>query len=415
MAILGNMNIDTMRKIDYWVGVPICFFLSIIHNIGRLFRGKIKLENPRKFLFMEISEMGSTIIAYSAMSYIKKKYPNAQFYFLIFKRNKESIDILKIIPPENVMIIRDNSFLELTKDTLAAVWRLRREKIDVAFDLELFSRFSAILNYLIGSKARVGFHNFTAEGLYRGNLQTHDVMYNVYYHMSQNFMALVKALEGTDEIPLLKQAIDKKDIKVPKLISEKKEIDAIIKRLQSLNPEINEKKKIILLNPGASKLLPLREWPLQYYKELAKKLLEDKNTFVVITGLMGDKGYAQEICEFTGSNRCLDFTGMTRTLRELIDLYNASDVLVTNDSGPAHFSALSDIRTIVFYGPETPVLYSPLGNNYTALYSGFACSPCVSAYNHRKSPCTNNRCLQVIKPETVLELVKTHFNARGVK
>ncbi len=403
-----------MRKIDYWVGIPVCFFLSIIHNIGKLFRGKTRVKSPRKFLFMEISEMGSTIIAYSAMYYIKKKYLGAQLYFLLFKRNKESIDILKIVPQENVITIRDSSFPALTIDTLAAIWKLRRERIDVSFDLELFSRYSAIINYLIGAKARVGFHNFTAEGLYRGNLQTHDVMYNAYYHMSQNFMALAKALEGPDEIPFLKQAIDKKEVKVPKIISEKRDREAIIKKIQTLNPAINEKKRIILLNPGASKLLPLREWPLQYYKELTKNLLEDKNNFVVITGLIGDKAYAQEICKFAG-DKCLDFTGMTKTLRELIDLYNTADVLVTNDSGPAHFSALSDIRTIVFYGPETPVLYAPLGSNYTALYSGFACSPCVSAYNHRKSPCTNNLCLQVIKPEVVLKLIKDHFNARGDK
>ena len=397
-----------MRRIDYWVGIPITFFLSIFHTVGKLF-GRKHIKQPRKFLFIEISEMGSTILAYSSISYIKKKYPGAQLYFLIFKKNRESIDMLKIVPSENVITIRDKSFYAFAVDTLKAVWRMRREKLDVSFDLELFSRFSTIMNYLSGAKTRVGFHNFTAEGLYRGSLQTHDVMYNVYYHMSQNFMALVKSLEGPDEIPRLKMAIDKKEIKVPKIISDQKEKDAIMKRLQSLNAAISKEKRIILLNPGASKLLPLREWPLQYYKEVAQKLVADKSTFVVITGLKGDKEYAQAICSHAKSERCIDFTGMTHSLRELVDLYNISDMLITNDSGPAHFSALTDIRTIVFYGPETPLLYGPLGNNYTALYSNFACSPCVSAYNHRKSPCTNNRCLQAITPETVLSLVKAHF------
>lgn len=400
-----------MRRVDYWIGIPITFLLSILHAIGKLF-GRRQALQPRKFMFIEISEMGSTILAYSSMSYIKKKYPGAQLYFLIFKKNRESIDMLKIVPPENVITISDKSFFAFTADTLKAVWRMRRERLDVSFDLELFSRFSTIMNYLSGAKTRVGFHNFTAEGLYRGSLQTHDVMYNAYYHMSQNFMALVKALEGPHEIPMLKMAIDKKDIKVPKIISEQREKDAIMKRLQSLNPAISKEKRIILLNPGASKLLPLREWPLHYYKEVAQKLVADKNTFVVVTGLKGDKEYAQAICSYAKNERCIDFTGMTYSLRELVDLYNISDMLITNDSGPAHFSALTNIRTIVFYGPETPALYGPLGNNYTALYSNFACSPCVSAYNHRKSPCTNNRCLQVITPETVLTLVKAHF-ARG--
>jgi len=401
-----HMNIDAIRKIDYWIGIPICFFLSIINNFSKLFRNKKNMDNQKKFLFIQLSEMGSTVIAYSAMEYIKKKYQKAQLYFLIFKRNKEGIDILNIINPKNVITIRDTSFIELTIDTLFAIWRLRCERIDVSFDLELFSRYSAILNYLIGAKTRVGFYKFAAEGLYRGNLQTHNVTYNNYYHMSQNFMALVKALEGPDEIPLLKQTIDK--IKVPKIISKKSDKELMWKRLRLLKPSINKKNRIILLNPGTSKLLPLRKWPISYYAKLAKNLLMDKDTNIIVTGLIEDKIYADYIRNFTG-DRCIDFTGKTKTLKELIDLYNVADILITNDSGPAHFSALTPIKTIVFYGPETPVLYSPLGNNYTTLYSKFACSPCVSAYNHRKSPCTNNRCLQAIKPEAVIKLVQNNF------
>jgi ADP-heptose:LPS heptosyltransferase len=76
--------------------------------------------------------------------------------------------------------------------------------------------------------------------------------------------------------------------------------------------------------------------------------------------------------------------------------------MLTNDSGPGHFSAVTDLRTFVIFGPETPRLYGSLGNS-TPIYAGLACSPCVSAANHRKTPCTDNVCLQVIKPEVVLE------------
>ena len=79
--------------------------------------------------------------------------------------------------------------------------------------------------------------------------------------------------------------------------------------------------------------------------------------------------------------------------------------MLTNDSGPGHFSAVTELRTFVLFGPETPLLYGSLGNS-TPIYAGLACSPCVSAANHRKTPCTDNVCLQVITAEAVLRQLR---------
>jgi len=89
-----------------------------------------------------------------------------------------------------------------------------------------------------------------------------------------------------------------------------------------------------------------------------------------------------------------------------MDLYKISDVLITNDSGPAHFSAMTDIQTFVFFGPETPLLYGPLGKNCYVFYSNYSCSPCVSVFNHRQSPCQDNKCLKSISVQEVYEKVR---------
>ena len=80
--------------------------------------------------------------------------------------------------------------------------------------------------------------------------------------------------------------------------------------------------------------------------------------------------------------------------------------MVTNDSGPGHFSAITTLKTFVIFGPETPALYGSLGNS-TAIYAGLACSPCVSASNHRKTPCLDNVCLKVLTPARVYDVIKT--------
>jgi ADP-heptose:LPS heptosyltransferase len=36
-------------------------------------------------LFIELAEMGSTVLAYPAMQALKARYPGAQLYFVLFK------------------------------------------------------------------------------------------------------------------------------------------------------------------------------------------------------------------------------------------------------------------------------------------------------------------------------------------
>ncbi|MCW5198635.1 glycosyltransferase family 9 protein, partial [Desulfobulbus sp. F3] len=88
------------------------------------------------------------------------------------------------------------------------------------------------------------------------------------------------------------------------------------------------------------------------------------------------------------------------TLAELPLLYSIALLMVTNDSGPGHFSSITPLPTFVLFGPETPKLYGSLGNA-TPIFAGLACSPCVSAANHRKTPCTDNKCLQAITVDQV--------------
>ena len=92
-------------------------------------------------------------------------------------------------------------------------------------------------------------------------------------------------------------------------------------------------------------------------------------------------------------------------LGQLTVLYSIASLMVTNDSGPGHFSSITKLPTFVLFGPETPSLYGSLGNS-TPIYAGLACSPCVSAANHRKTPCTDNKCLQAITVDQVFETIQ---------
>ena len=181
---------------------------------------------------------------------------------------------------------------------------------------------------------------------------------------------------------------------------EKQEVDRARKGLVDRNPGIAGK-KIVLIYPGGG-LLPIRAWPLDHYCRLTEGLLH-RGFAVCIIGLAEDKELAGKILSHTSNPNCVDLTGYTKTIRELMVIFHFSSLLITNDGGPGHFAALTPIPAIVFFGPETPTLYSSLDENAVNFYLDLSCSPCVTAYNHRNSPCDgNNLCLKHIEPDEVL-------------
>ena len=61
------------------------------------------------------------------------------------------------------------------------------------------------------------------------------------------------------------------------------------------------------------------------------------------------------------------------------------------------------IPTVALFGPETPALYAPLGGRVECMHRALPCSPCLTAYNHRRTPCDgDNQCLKRIAPDEVL-------------
>jgi ADP-heptose:LPS heptosyltransferase len=400
----GNMRVDTMRQIDYYAGIPLCFIGTLYNKCKNFFfkRAKKPLKNV---LLCELSEMGSTILVDPAMKKLRKE-TNVNLFFVIFKKNKASLNLLGTIPEKNIFTIREESLVSLIVDTLRFLFWARTNNIDTVIDLELFSRFTALITGFCGAQRVVGFHSFFNEGLYRGDFLTHKVAYNNYLHISKNFIALVNALiDNNGEIPYSKRAISDDEIILDKAVVTKEEKDAIREILKDHHSAYDKNwHHIILINPNASQLLIQRKWPYKHYSKLIKMILAtNERILIYITGAPEEKLEAEALKSSVGSSRCINFAGGT-TFSQLPALYSVCALLITNDSGPGHFSAVTDIKSYVFFGPETPALYGSLGNS-TPLFAGLACSPCVSAANHRKTACLDNKCLQVMQPEYVMDII----------
>jgi ADP-heptose:LPS heptosyltransferase len=393
-----------MRKIDYWVGVPLCFVLTILTKLAGPGRPKTPARNV---LFIELSEMGTAILADPAMRKARDKL-GAELFFLIFRKNAASLDFLRTVPLENVCTIRDDNVFRLAADTLRYLVWARRRRIDTVIDLELFSRFTALLTGLSGAARRVGFYRFHNEGLYRGELLTHRIAYNPHIHMAKNLIAMVNALlSPSDEVPFSKTLIEDDEVRIAKAVVTAADIEAMRARVNNVAPGYRAAgHRIVLLNSNGSDLLPQRRWPQGHFAEIARQIVAEwPDVLVLLTGSPQERDQAETLREEAAHERVFNFAGQVK-LRELAALYSISTLMVTNDSGPGHFSSVTDLRTIVLFGPETPALYRSLGNS-EAITSNLACSPCVSAANHRKSACSDPVCMQVLSPDRVMRSVRS--------
>ena len=281
--------------------------------------------------------------------------------------------------------------------SLRALRQIRRKKIEAAVDLEFFARFSAAITWLTGARWRSGLHAWFGEGPYRGDLMTHRVNYNGQLHTSELFFAIVEALtRPARNLPALSLPADPAPAPEPSslrpLPEETAKVEALIRERTGPGPL----PPLILLNANASDFIPLRRWDLARYHELAVRLLERfPEVHVVFTGLKSEQAHSRQIVQRIGSARCFSLAGQT-TLRELLVLFTLSEVLVTNDSGPAHFATLTPVEVVVLFGPETPVLFAARTPRNTVMYANLLCSPCINAFNNRNSACRDNVCMQHI-------------------
>jgi ADP-heptose:LPS heptosyltransferase len=405
-----TISVNTMRAIDHWIGVPLCAIASplvaLMDGIKNIFgRGP---EAPKKLLFIELSEMGSAILVDPAMRNAQAR--GTEIFFLIFKSNRASLTLLNTVKPENIFTIDSSSLGGLMKDTLRFLIIAHRHRIDTVIDLELFSRFTALLTGLSGARRRVGYHIFHGEGLWRGFMLTRKVHYNPHIHITKNFLSLIHAAFAKQiEVPFSKIQIPDSEVRLEQAIINPIALEKVRERIEKLataaGVEYTQgKNRLILINPNASDLLPQRRWAQQRFSELIQSVHQQyPSDLILITGSPAEFDYVEKVRVVANIKNALNFAGQV-SFTELPPLYTLSDVMVTNDSGPGHFSAVTPLRTVVLFGPETPALYGSIGNSI-AITANLACSPCVSAANHRKTPCQDNVCMQAITVSQVLDKV----------
>lgn len=398
------MDIRFQRAVDKYAGVPLCaLFTAWDWCIRKVGLRRKRAAEPKRLLVILLSEMGSLVLAEPMFQRIKSRYPGAELHVMLFAKNREVLDLLNVVQQQHVITLNDSNLKDFASDLWEALQKMRTLRFDVVIDCELFARVSSLIAYMSGAPVLVGFEPHTQEGLYRGGYLTNPVMYNPYRHLSHQLLTMVEAIDATSH-PAGKTVPADDVIVPPALFFNEGELAAEASKLETDFPTIAGKPLVLIYPSGG--ILPIRAWPLENYYRVADHFLQQGYSVGVI-GLKGDKAFGQAVLNHCRHPMCVDLTGYTRSVRHLLALFHRAALLITNDGGPGQFAAMTPIPTIILFGPETPRLYRSWASNAYFFHQPLACSPCLTAYNHRMSPCDgDNQCLKQITPAQVLD--KSH-------
>ncbi|UQZ88784.1 hypothetical protein C4J81_06025 [Deltaproteobacteria bacterium Smac51] len=91
---------------------------------------------------------------------------------------------------------------------------------------------------------------------------------------------------------------------------------------------------------------PGKTWPMNRFVSLMRRLHQDYNAFMYITGGPADREYVAQLTEKLGPVPALDLAGQTR-LMDIPALAAQSDLCITLDNGTAHLMANSGLEKLI--------------------------------------------------------------------
>ena len=318
----------------------------------------------------------------AALRELRGIFPNAS---ITLASPAGTADIFLDTPFADHVLIQKPGLLSTFKN--ARVWRRRR------FDLALLfqNAFAAASTArLAGIRLRVGYDTDHRGPLLSTAIPSpawKDERHESFYYL--NIVAeLERLLLGTSSLAEIKPR--------PELFVSDERKAAARGALEKAGAQL--RKPLVIICPGSVNSRAKR-WPAERYGQLVDRLAE-AGMDVVLIGSPGELRVSMDVSSRAKSAPIL-LTGKT-TVAEAVAIISVGDLLITNDTGPAHLGAALGTPTLVIFGPTNPLTTYPLSSTAEIIRRPPDCAPCML----RDCP-IDHRCMTAISPEHVFDRAVT--------
>ena len=338
-------------------------------------------SSPYKILIIGPSWIGDMVMAQSLFIELKKQHPDSIIDVLALDWTKA---LLARMPEVNEAIAMPVSHGVLgIRSRYQLGKRLRDKQYDQAFVLPNSWK-SALIPWFANIPIRTGWKGEQRYGLLN-DIRT--LNKQALPLMVERFVSLAHPKSQCEQAPRYSPPLmiaDHSDYALPKL---------------------TENQKRLILCPGAE-FGPAKQWPAEYYAEVASHLLSE-GWQVVVLGSKGDRDITDRICSQCNTEETdllFNLAGET-TLEQAIDLVATADMVVSNDSGLMHIASALHVPLIVIYGATSPAFTPPLSETAHIANVSVDCGPCFQ----RSCSQTRHHCMLDVSSDRVLSIINQHL------
>ncbi len=375
------------RTLDRYFGIPILIFLLLFLKRRRI-PPDIR-KHLARVMIIKFAAIGDSILLIPMLRTLKNSLPGAEIVFLCSPINES---IARKIPYVDKVIVSDvHSFLASPVKILKFLSSLRKEIYDVIIDTEQWSRISAIICALMKSVYSVGFRT---SGQYRHFMYDSAVNHSKTKHELESFIDLMQPLK----IP-----VSEDDYRPEYFLSEENKRTA-----ETFWTENNlRKREVICLHQGCGDNGKAREWELENYVKLGKRLIEyDDNIIILITGSSSEIPKCRYISDGIGEN--IINTAGRFTLDEVVAIVERAKLIICSNTGMLHLASCVDTKTMGLHGPTNPVKWGAYSKNTVLIQSDKYCSPCL--YLGHDYGCSAPSCMKHISVDDVFIHIRKALN-----
>lgn len=387
------MNITLIKWIDYYFGIPLCFIFGALSNCAGKKNTKFFDIKSKRILLIKTWGLGNIVIMLPILKALRENFPDAEISFLSLKNNREILEKNQFI--DNYYLLELEGMFNFLKNGVRLIYQLRKYRFNVVLDFDQFARFSALICLFANIPYRVGFDTRTQGKKWAFNFP---VFYNNDYHTVYIFADLLKKI-GIKDINLAPLPIN--------IIAQDKErVNEFLRSNQ-----LNSAKVLIGMHLGSGDNFPQRRWPIKYFINLSEMLIKHFDAKIILTGNTKDEDKLnKDFCVKINSSNNVYNVCRKFNVRETAYLIQNCRLFFSADTAPLHIATAMGVNVVCFFGPNTPVLYGPRGNNDVIFYRALSCSPCITNFNAKTSNCRNAKCMTEITMDEVWHATQKYLN-----
>jgi heptosyltransferase II len=323
--------------------------------------------------------VGDSMMTVPALRALRRVLPEAQITLVVRPSAKGIFADVDFV--DDLLIYDRRTALSIISQVRE--WRKRQFDLAVLFQ-NAFE--AALIPFLAGVPLRLGYATESRQALLTHPLALPDwrsTRHEVFYYLYL-ITALEQLLFGRSEI-----CESEPDASLQISNARKSEAEELLRA-----NGVREGEPVVALCPGSINSRAKR-WPAEDYAAVADRLI-DSGRQVLLIGSADEADVTREVTNRMKQQPVV-LTGKT-SLDQITTVLSLVDLVVTNDTGPAHIAAALGRPTLVIFGPTNPLTTRPFAPEAEILRHPPDCAPCML----RDCP-IDHRCMTAITVDEVFE------------